>query len=306
MRILRPAVRPVLAVRVLFLCLLAVTARARAQTLTLLDTAVLAAPRLVEASGIAVSRSYPGIYWTHNDSGDDPLLYTTDSSGADLGRVRVAGATAIDWEDIALGPCAVAPGDCLYVADTGDNRLRRRSATIYRLHEPAPPRSAADTVRAVPLLDSIVVRYPDGPHDVETIAVTPAGTIYLVTKPRSGAPHAFALDARRPTAPLVDLGPLDIETSVIRGRMVTGGTVSRDGRWLLARTYVSLHAFRIGADGRLTAAWARNGLALPVVEAQGEGIDLDASGRIVLISERGQFDHAILSRLTLTPSLTGQ
>ena len=295
--------RPATAVRTLLLSLLAATSRARAQTLTLLDTAVLAAPRLVEASGIAVSRSYPGIYWTHNDSGDDPLLYTTDSSGADLGRVRVAGASAIDWEDIALGPCVIAPGHCLYVGDTGDNRARRRSATIYRLHEPSPPRGAADTVRTVPLLDSIVIRYPDGPHDVETIAITPGGTIYLVSKPRSGEPHAFAIDASRSASPVVDLGPLAIETGVVRGRMVTGGTVTADGRWLLVRTYIGLHAFRIETDGRLTAAWSREGLPLPVVEAQGEGIDLDDQGRIVLISERGQFDHAILSRLTLTPPL---
>ena len=285
------------------LCLSAATTGAHAQALALLDTAVLAAPRLVEASGLAASRSHPGIYWAHNDSGDDPLLYTTDSTGADLGRVRLAGAAAVDWEDIALGPCMVTPGDCLYVGDTGDNRVRRRSVTIYRLREPAPPRHALDTLRTVPLLDSIVVRYPDQPHDVEAVAVSPGGQIYLVTKPRSGEPHAFVLDAGHPAPAAVDLGPLDIETNAVRGRQVTGGTVSADGRWMLLRTYVSLHAFRIEPDGRLAAAWPRAGLPLPVIETQGEGIDLDAEGRIVLISERGQSDHATLSRLTLTPPL---
>jgi hypothetical protein len=298
---LRPAVRPNMTFRVLLLCLPTLAPGVRAQTLALLDTAVLAAPRLREASGLAVSRTHPGIYWVHNDSGDQPLLYTTDSTGADLGRVRVAGATAVDWEDIALGPCVVAPGDCLYVGDTGDNRLRRRSVTIYRLHEPSPPRHALDTLRVVTLLDSIVVRYPDGPHDAEALAISPSGKLYLVTKPRSGEPHVFVIDAGRPATPIVDGGPLDVETNLVRGRMVTGGTITVDGRWMLLRTYVSLHAFRIGEDGRLTAAWPREGLPLPVVEAQGEGIDLDAQGRIVLISERGQSDHATLSRLTLTP-----
>ena len=36
-------------------------------------------PREVrESSGLAVSRAYPGVFWTHNDSGDRPRLYALD------------------------------------------------------------------------------------------------------------------------------------------------------------------------------------------------------------------------------------
>jgi hypothetical protein len=64
----------------------------RLPRLDLLDTAVLRAPRLIESSGAAPSHSFPGVIWTHNDSGDDARLYATDSAGDDLGSVLVAGA----------------------------------------------------------------------------------------------------------------------------------------------------------------------------------------------------------------------
>src|SRR2546425_6370951 len=46
-------------------------------TALLLLQATFHSPRLVESSGVAVSRAYPGVLWTHNDSGDRPYLYTT-------------------------------------------------------------------------------------------------------------------------------------------------------------------------------------------------------------------------------------
>ena len=54
-----------------------------------------------ESSGLAASRLTPGAYWTHNDSGDGPLVYAFDTRGDSLGVFRVAGAQARDWEDMA-------------------------------------------------------------------------------------------------------------------------------------------------------------------------------------------------------------
>src|SRR6266566_1484018 len=68
-------------------------------------TGTLHSPRVKESSGIAASRAHPGVLWTHNDSGDDAYVYATDLAGADRGVVRIRGARAVDWEDIALGPC---------------------------------------------------------------------------------------------------------------------------------------------------------------------------------------------------------
>src|SRR5262245_65581222 len=57
-----------------------------------------------ESSGLVASRTSPGAYWTHNDSGDGPFIYAFDTRGDSLGIFRVNSAQARDWEDIAAGP----------------------------------------------------------------------------------------------------------------------------------------------------------------------------------------------------------
>ena len=58
--------------------------------------ATFQSPRVLESSGVAISRQYPGVVWTHNDSGDGPYLYATDLTGAARGFLLVSGADAFD------------------------------------------------------------------------------------------------------------------------------------------------------------------------------------------------------------------
>ena len=270
--------------------------------LELIDTAVLASPRLTESSGVATSAIVPGVYWTHNDSGDGPFLYATDSTGRDLGAVRVAGAGASDWEDLTAGDCIVVPGRCLYVGDMGDNGRRRRSIVIYRLREPVPPRGPADTLRLVPLLDSIVLAYPDGAHDAEALVVTRTGELLIVTKDRAGPAVLFrASAARGDAAPrtLRRIGVLAMRTGLVTGRLATGAALSPDEALLAVRTYVSIHLFRLAGDSVPVPLTGASGLPIPVVEAQGEAVAFTGPDRLVLTSERGSSDHSLLSRLRL-------
>ena len=39
-------------------------------------------PRVGESSGVAASPAHPGVFWTVNDSGNDPVLFATDTLGA--------------------------------------------------------------------------------------------------------------------------------------------------------------------------------------------------------------------------------
>src|SRR5215510_12948394 len=89
-----------------------------------------------ESSGIVASCSNPGLYWTHNDSGDGPFIYAIDNQGKSRGVWRVAGAAARDWEDIAAGPGPIRNRTYLYVGDIGDNDKKRASIDIYRFPEP--------------------------------------------------------------------------------------------------------------------------------------------------------------------------
>ena len=271
----------------------------------LLDTAVLRAPRLRESSGIAPSARVRGVLWTHNDSGDEPRLYATDSAGDDLGSVLVAGATNVDWEDLGSGPCPGHPGWCLYPADIGDNSHDRRFIVIYRLAEPEPPRGPADTLRRVALESAIALRYPDHPHNAEAIVVETSGRILIITKELLKPPLVFRVPLRRTAQQpgevdtLERVGTLDLVPSSVRLRMVTGAAVSPDGKLLAVRTYSSLHFFRLRGDSLPQPFTPTTGLTIPVVEPQGEGVAFIGPGRLALTTERGDADHAILSRVRI-------
>src|SRR5829696_5514128 len=133
-------------------------------------------PELVESSGVAVSRRNPGLLWSHNDSGSTAILFALDTTGSVRGRIRVPIVTR-DWEDISAARCP--SGDCLYIADIGDNGRARRQVQIYRVPEPA----AADAATAPP--EVFNATYADGPHNAEALFVVGAD-LFIITRDRSG------------------------------------------------------------------------------------------------------------------------
>lgn len=240
-----------------------------------------------ESSGVAASRQHPGVLWTHNDSGDGPLVYATDTTGAALGTFRVHGGQNRDWEDLALGPCGAAI--CLYLADTGDNRERQRSVALYRVPEPEirpkHPRRIIDTAPA----EAVAVRYPDGPHDVEALWVAPNGDVHLVSKGRSGpirhyrVPAAAWASGRPVTAELVERLPIAIQS---RLDYVTGAGLSPDARTVAIRTYSTVYFFFPSRDGHLEVPSEPLACDVRGLGIQGEGISWLDRRRLVLTSER--------------------
>jgi hypothetical protein len=253
-------------------------------------------PRLIESSGVAVSRAYPDVLWSHNDSGDGPYLYATDRRGTDRGRLLVSGAFAIDWEDMARGPCPLRPAPtCLYLADTGDNLELRPFVTVYAIPEPEPPENAGDTLGTTRAAAVLHLRYPDGAHDVEGIYVSPRDTaLYLVSKGfktgsairlyrvdrRSWGTHDTAADAV--VASLVQT--LDITPNREAGRVVTGAAAREDGRLVALRTYSEIYVFHPGVGGRLTPARERP-CSIAGIDTGGEAIAFDSDTTFVLTSE---------------------
>jgi hypothetical protein len=97
---------------------------------------------LTELSGLAASRAHPGLFYTHNDSGDSARFFAITQQATVAAEIHLSGATATDWEDISVGPCPA--GSCVYVGDTGDNKADRTQYVIHRVTEPAarPPAGA--------------------------------------------------------------------------------------------------------------------------------------------------------------------
>jgi hypothetical protein len=241
-------------------------------------------PALTESSGVARSRTMPGVLYSINDSGNPPILFATDTAGRSLGRWTVPGIQNRDWEALAIGPCSAS--SCLYIADTGDNQEQRTTARLYRLREPTGLARFRGAPDATPLeLDSVTVQYPDGPHDVEAIWIDATGAIMLVSKGRSGGVRLYRVRpdsrARNPVrAELLQILPIVPDQRL--GRWVTDAARSPDGRTVAIRTYTELYLFPQAGPSRLGTPTV---CSLAGLEPQGEGVEWLDDRRLVLTSE---------------------
>jgi hypothetical protein len=266
-------------------------------------------PVLAETSGLAVSRTQRGVYWTHNDSGDGPNLYAIGATGQLLATFTIDGAEARDWEEMSSGPCigdlvparAAPPPACLYLADIGDNDRARPWLTVYVVVE---PRLDA-TARTIPSR-SFRYRYPDGPDDAEALAVLPDGDVTIVSKGRSGTIAFFRLRrdaiARAMASGEVLLAEYAGDTGIRPdggiGRLATGAALSPDGTTLAVRTYHEVFFFRARTD-RGVVSWRGPGKPcfLGDAESQGEAIAYLDRDTLLLTSERGRSAAAMIHRL---------
>jgi hypothetical protein len=210
-------------------------------------------PDIDECSGIAFDGD---AFWVHNDSGAGPILYRSESLDfAHAEALPVAGATAIDWEEITTD------GDHLLVLDIGDNRRQRTSCTIYRVHYRD---EALDLVATYPF------RYPDGAHDAEAAAVID-GKLHIITKDRGeGAALVFRFDDLRD---IDDLPHGDHNVPTLAGRLdlgefeqVTAAAYDDERRRLVLLTYAEIASFDAdhlsGEPVSRTRIWARQAEAL--------------------------------------------
>lgn len=250
---------------------------------------------LPENSAAAMSRTQRGVLFTINDSGNEPVLYAIDTTGAPRGAWRVHGASNIDWEAVSIGPCAAGgPPTCVYIGDTGDNDGTLAERTIYRVAEPRAiaGTSTVDAAR----LDYV---YPDGPHDVEAMYVAPNGDTFLISKRPSvgvGGRLRPALVFRLAAAAWKSSGRAQAERidslEIVPGsaplRVITDAALSPNGRYLAARTYMQVYVFATDSgtgrvDHRVPPSVCN---IVSLGEAQGEGITwADDDGRLVLTSE---------------------
>ena len=53
-----------------------------------------------EPSGLCKSRQHDGVFWTHSDSGNPPMLYAINRTGSLLATYRIDGAINFDWESV--------------------------------------------------------------------------------------------------------------------------------------------------------------------------------------------------------------
>ena len=247
------------------------------------EIARLANPAVTESSGLAANRRRDGVFWTHNDSGDKPVIYAFNSKGEDLGFYLIKDARAADWEDMAS--FAIGKKCFLLIADVGDNQARRKSCTLYFVAEPAV-RARRERPVSVPVAVRVDFTYEDGPHNCESVAVDPVRKeILLVSKTGGGACKAYVLPLPKKkvvnNAVAKAVGTLRIPTT-------TAMDVSPDGLRVVVLTYGDAYEYTRKKDEDWKAAFARAPRTIKMPRrAQGESICYGRDGRtLYLTSEK--------------------
>ena len=250
-----------------------------------------------ETSGMAASLRRPDCFWMINDGGNGPIIHAVGPAGENLGSVMLDGAKNWDWEDIASFRRGGQP--YLLIADTGDNRAIRRSATLYLIREPAIA-GGMETDRQKVRPSAIVrFRFPEGPTDCEAVAVDTDGkTVLLLTKRRQ-PPLLYTLDlteareevaVRRLMAVTTIPSPSEAQllANPIYGRFLSQPTamdISADGRRVAVLTYGGAYLYRRKPRETWEQVFSRPPEALPPFDLQqAESICFGSDGRTVFIS----------------------
>ena len=226
-----------------------------------------------EASGLAASRKTPGVLWIHNDGGS-PCVYAITPEGKLLGVYNLAGAKVRNWEDIAIGPGPEPNVDYLYVGDIGDNNAKRKDVTIYRIIEPNVSAGQSPANVTINNVESIVLIYPDGPKDAETLLLDPlTKDLYIVSK--EGTSKVY-----RAAYPQSTTGKTVLEqVAKLHWGMATAGDISPDGREIIVRGYFGASLWLRPKEGPMWKAFEDSECSIPIIlEQQGEAICFDANG----------------------------
>jgi hypothetical protein len=259
---------------------------------TIATAGQVATADLVEASGLAASRTTRNVLWSHNDSRGTATLFAFTTTGEDLGAYDVPGAFALDWEDMSAGPGPTGTESFLYVGDIGDNfDIRGGLVTIYRVRDTDP----SDLDGAFPESTPMTYRYPEGNHNAEALFIDPTEpALYLMTKSRD---EAFVFKGSlEPSG-----GPMDLTlvTTLFLGAEITGADMSSDGTTLAVRGYESVWMWHREPSTSISDMLANEPCEAPSpTERQGEAITLDTEMSYWTVSEGSHSDLQVVRRKT--------
>lgn len=202
-------------------------------------------PPIAESSGIIASRRYPGVYWTHNDSGNPAVIFAVDREGKLLAEVPIMGRNP-DWEDIAVDDAGH-----LYIADIGNNGGRRRQVQVLQIDEPDPANPPDQPVKPKRIWQ---LTYPAEPFDSEAFFVHD-GYGYLLSKfgqiafgNVKPAPTARLAMYRFPLTDDADTHVLEHVVDLPNGVPITAADLSADAQWLLVQTVTGPQVYHVKGD----------------------------------------------------------
>jgi hypothetical protein len=228
-----------------------------------------------EASGITASRMNPDVLWVHNDSGDTARVYAMNTAGDHLGIYSLGGASATDWEDIAIGPGPVDNLDYLYCGDIGDNSAVRSNITVYRVVEPQVDANQLSVTKTLTDVNAIRLQYPDGARDAETLMVDPLSKdIYIISK-RETPSKVYRASYPQSTTLITTM---ELVATLPWGWAV-GGDISPAGNLIIVRGYYNASLWQVENGSQSWEAFAGTDCSISLLyEPQGEAICFNSNG----------------------------
>lgn len=244
---------------------------------------------ITESSALFLSKNYPSIVWTINDSGNSASLFAIDLEGKVIkpdwikkySGIKIYDAYNVDWEALT--------GDDdgnIYIIDAGNNYNYRRDLTIYKLREPNPYLTGEHGIIA-----KYIFEYPDqkGFPDKENMNFDCEAAFFfkdrlcLITKTRSttvAGLYCFdKLQANKVNIPK-KITQFDFKS------MVTDASVSKDGRYLAVLTYNYLYIFELDGIRHLEDIFSKPH-HINISLGQCEGITFIDEKRVLISNEEG-------------------
>ncbi|MCX6147468.1 MAG: T9SS type A sorting domain-containing protein [Candidatus Kapabacteria bacterium] len=248
------------------------------------DLGEIKIPALDEASGIAASRKYPNVIWSHND-GAQGKIFAFDTKGSFLAEFKLNDSLIhpdSDFEDICIGPGPIDGIDYLYLGDIGDNGATRKTKFVIRFPEPFVDINNSNTItQQIKSEDLLPFSYPDITRDSETLMIDPISKdIYHVSK-RETFVAVYRMSYPQEigkTTILEKTNTLTIGKSFFDGSGVTGGDISPNGKEILLRDYSSVYYYYLNKNETIIDAFKRDPIIIPqynlfpFIEPQGEAI----------------------------------
>lgn len=228
--------------------------------------------KLEEVSGLAASRANPGYLWTHNDSGNPPVVYLVDEKLKIRLSCKLQGVKNRDWEDIAVGPGPDRNKNYLYVADIGDNNGKHDQKYVYRFEEPTLGNQKGEII--IKEFDKIAFRLEDGKKDTEAIMVHPVTMDLYVVSKREKPVAVYEIKY-----PYTGGNPMIARKIVsLPLTQIVSADISTDGKEVLMKNYDHIYYWETGGKPIAEALKSKPQLLKYTEEPQGEAISFNIEG----------------------------
>lgn len=239
-----------------------------------------------ESSGLAY---FNGQLWTHNDSGDDPVLYNISTSTSDLLQtVDIENAGAYDWEELTQDE------NFIYIGDFGNNDGDRQDLCIYKVSKEAILNDSIENVAtkiSFHFEDQTDFEHDAYDHNFDCEAMINYGdSLYLFSKnhqngkcrfyslPKTPGNHSAQLKGEMDTDGLITAADMDTENNTLA--LLGYSVYKEDGKWHNQPFVWLMHEF----DS--TAFFSGQAIKVNIAEEhQTEGICYKENGIFIISSE---------------------